>query len=213
MLDGPSLARTLAELKGEGRQAAIDCFVHRSVALRHFLRPEPPAPLFAALPGKLGTRFVPPGEPISALYVAFEVETAHREGNQAFYQILGDPGLDLATAPPPEEVVLIGIQVRLLSLLDIRSDEVASRLETTGGELVSPWKTIPNAPTQRLGLAVHGGGDYEGLIYPSAQHTGGSCLVIFPDRLMPGSHVQFRSRTAGVPDARLPAGPAGPMAS
>jgi hypothetical protein len=213
MFDGPLLARTLAELKGEGRQAAIDCFVYRSIALRHFLPPKSPAPLFASLPGKQGSRFMPPGEPISALYAAFEAETAHREGNPDFYQILGDPGLDLSTIAPPEEVVLIGIHMRLVSLLDVRSDEIASRLETTGEELTSPWRMIPDAPTQRFGLAVHGDGGYEGLIYQSAQHVGGSCLVLFPDRLMSGSRVLFRSRTPGVPDARLPNHPAGPMAS
>jgi hypothetical protein len=213
MFDGPSLARVLAELKGEGRQAAIDSIVYRSIALRHFLPPKSPDPLFASLPGRQGSRFVPPGESISVLYAAFEAETAHREGNPDFYQILGDPGLDLSTIIPPEEVVFIGIHIRLSSLLDVRLDEIASRLETTGGELTSPWRMIPDAPTQRLGLAVHGSGDFEGLIYRSAQHAGGSCLVLFPNRLMPGSRVFFRSRTLGVPDAGLPNHPAGPMAS
>ena len=211
MLDGPSLARALAELKHDGRQASINCFVYRSIALRHFLPPELPRPLFASPPGKQGSRFIPPDKPISALYVALEAETAHREGNPAFYQILEEPGFDLSTTAPTE-AVLIGIYARLSALLDVRSSGILGRLHTTDEELASRWRMVPDAPTQRLGSAVHNHGDYEGLIYPSAQHAGGNCLVLFPDRLQSSSEVRFRSMTMGVPDARVPNHSAGPTA-
>jgi hypothetical protein len=206
MLDPAPLARVVRELAAEGRTVNFDGYAFRSIALRHFMPPKIPAPLFAARSGLIGTRFVPPNRPIASLYVATEAETAHREGNQPYYLASRMPGLAPSNLGPPEEVVIIGVRVRIGALLDLRSRAIMDRLETTPNELLSPWKTVLDAPTQRLGEALYEEGAFEGLVYNSAQNPGGSCLVIFPDRLDPISSIEFRSRTPGVPDARL-AGP------
>ena len=209
MLDRVSLESVLKDLADEELTAILEGYFFRSITLRHFLPPKVPAPLYAARSGLVGTRFMPPNRPIAGLYLAGAAETAHREGNQPFYRASRIPGLDTGDVIPPDEVVLIGVRVRLrlAAILDVRSAEIATRLETSEAELRSPWKTVPDAPTQRLGEAVFESGLFEGLAYRSAQHEGGSCLLIFPDRLRAGSFVEFRSRTLGVPDARL-AGPA-----
>jgi hypothetical protein len=212
MLDRDSLPAALGRLRSEGKVARVDQYAYRSIALRHFLPPKTPAPLYAATSGALGTRFVSPVGPAASLYMASSAETAHREGNQIFYQALENFRGDLINLNPPAEVVLIGIHVRLVSMLDVRDPEVMARLGTNRDELVGPWKTVHDAPTQRLGDAVAANGGFEGLIYVSAQDLGGTCMVVFPGRLARGSFVLFRSRTLGVPDARLGVAPRPGMA-
>ncbi len=203
MLDAGSLPRVLGELKAEGRTTRVDQYAFRSIALRHFRPPARPEPLHAATAGPLGTRFVPPSRPTRTLYVAFEVETAHREGNQAYYQTSKALGSDPTRLPPPDEVVLLGLFVRLARMLDVRDPEVLGRLAATPEELTAPWKLVADAPTQRLGTAVEADGDFESIVYQSAQHPDGSCLAIFPDRIAAGSVVEYRSRTPGIPSASL----------
>ncbi len=210
MLEAAPLADALRELAADGHAVFFDRYAYRSIALRHVLPPKVPAPLFAAESGVLGTRFVPPNRPIASLYLAWEAETAHREGNQAHYQAVEKAGVDFSGVAPPDEVALIGVRIRARALLDVRSAGVRDRVGTTEDELRSRWKTVTDAPTQRLGEAVYRAGAFEGMIYQSAQNPCGSCLVLFPDRHGPGSSVEFKSKAPGVPDARLAGPPALP---
>ena len=104
---------------------------------------------------------------------------------------------------PPEEAVLIGVWVGASRLLNVRHPEIQARLGTSVEELASPWKTVPDAPTQRLGDILIADGGVEGLIYESVQCLSRSCLVLFPDHLGPKSMIAFRSRTIGIPSAVL----------
>jgi RES domain-containing protein len=203
MLDRISLDAELRALRRDHVFVGFDAYAFRSIALRHFLPPIAPKPLYAASSGLTGTRFVPPNRAYPSLYVALDAETAYRETNRAFYQVFGALGIDASSLAPPDEVALIGVHARLARMLDLRNREVYDRIGTSPAELAAPWKLVPDAPTQILSDAVHDGGDFEGLIYSSAQNPGGSCLVVFPGRLAHGSFVTFRSRTVGIPDAWL----------
>jgi RES domain-containing protein len=203
MLDSAALGPVLSAIKAAGPRTPFEGIAYRSIALRHFMPPATPSPLYAAMPGRLGTRYVSSGTGIPSLYLATEVETAHREGNQPFYE-------SLLAMPPgpvglvwPDEVSVIGVQVRLGRILDVRDVAVQMKLGTSMSELRGPWKRIPDAPTQRLGAAVEADGEFEGLLYPSARHDGGSCLVVFPKIVKKGDFVEFRSTTGVLPDARL----------
>ena len=210
MLDRDALASAVEGLREDEAFTRVESFACRSILLRHFLPPRIPNALFASPAGSLGSRFVPPHRPTRSLYLAEDAETAHREGNQAFYRALGylyGGRIGSDALLPPEEAVLIGVLVIAARLLNLRDPEIRARLETSADELASPWKTVPDAPTQRLGDVLVADGGFEGLIYESVQCPSHTCLVVFPDRLGPDSRIAFRSRTDGVPSALLGSGP------
>jgi len=203
MLDRAGLAAAMIAIGRDFAFEGIDgCFL-LSIALRHFVPPAIPSPLRASVPGILGSRFVPPGSPATSLYMAAEPETAYREGNQEFFGAIDGPGIAKGEPPFPLEVVVIGLRVRFSRIMDLRSGPIRVHLGTTPSELASPWKTVADAPTQRLGGAIFDDRQFEGLLYLSARHRGGTCLVIFPERLAAGSSIDFRSNTRGISDARL----------
>ena len=206
MLDREALAAAVKGLRDDAAFTRVESFALRSIALRHFLPPKVPDPLFAPAAGALGSRFVPPNRPTKGLYLAEDAETAHREGNQVFYQAhakMYGGGLGYDELLPPAEVVLIGVMVIASRLLNVRDPEVQARLGTSAEELASPWKTVDDAPTQRLGDLLASDGGFEGLIYESVQCPSHSCLVLFPDCLGGGSLIAFRSRTVGVPSGQI----------
>ncbi|WP_337176537.1 RES family NAD+ phosphorylase [Paludisphaera sp.] len=204
MLDRPSLDAELRALADEGAAVDVDAFVFRSIALRHFMPPRKPSPLYCS--GSIGSRFAPDGHAFRCLYAALDAETAHREGNQAFYAVRS-LGVRPADLKPPDEVVMIGVRFSLRRVLDLGDPSVRDRLGTSAAELAGRWKLVPDAPTQRLGAAVHDSRAFDGLAYPSVQNPGAVCLVVFPDTLAKESFIDFRSRTPGVPNVRMRMGP------
>jgi RES domain-containing protein len=192
MLNPPALAPAIAA----ARPMAVPLLslLFRSIHLRHFSNFTRANPLFAAAGGAAGSRYVLPNGP-AALYAAFDADTALREGNQAFYQAaLGPAGQALiqANGLRPDPVVVLGVHVRVTRLLDLRDPLTRLQLGIQSVvEIVGPWKGVPNAPTQVLGDAVHGDGQFEGIVYPSVQNPGHECLVVFPSRLDPKSRINF----------------------
>ncbi|WP_165074930.1 RES family NAD+ phosphorylase [Paludisphaera rhizosphaerae] len=180
MLDRLSLDVELRALRRENVFSPIDSFGFRSIALRHFLHPEKPSPLHASPSRLIGSRFVSPGRTHRALYVALDAETAHREGNQPFYTVRAS-GVPPAKLTPPDEVVVIGVHIRVGLMLDLRSAEVQGRLGTSAEELAGKWKLIPDAPTQVFGDQLYQAGGFEGLIDESVRNPGGICLLVFPE--------------------------------
>jgi hypothetical protein len=65
-------------------------------------------------------------------------------------------------------------------------------------ELTQPWAGIANAPTQVLGTEVFTDGFFEGIIYPSARNPGHPCVVVFRDRLLPGSRLHFSDAATAI---------------
>ncbi len=205
MLDPSGLAQTLVALRPLA--TPFVGLTYRSVRLVHFADLKTAKPLFAAPGGAAGTRFVPPGSPTRSLYLAADPDTAYREGNQDFYRTAGTlPGqtLLLTGGLRAAAVVLVSVYARLSRLLDTRDPTIQAQLRTTPDELAAGWLGVTDAPTQRLGHAMHQDGEYEGLMYKSVQHPGHDCLVLFPDRLLKTSAVHFRSDVPPLKDAELP---------
>jgi RES domain-containing protein len=204
MLNPPALALAVAAARPQAVSLAALTF--RSIRLHHFTNFHAAQPLFAAAGGVTGSRYVLPQGPM-ALYTAFDADTAHREGNQIFYQAANaaaGPALVRAGALRPDAVVLIGTHVRVSRLLDLREPAVRASLGIlTLSELAGPWRFMPNAPTQLLGDTVFNDGQFEGMVYPSAQNPGHDCLVLFPARLLPPSRVDFADPVTQL-TARLP---------
>ena len=87
---------------------------------------------------------------------------------------------------------MIGVHVRVSRLLDLRNPLTRLQLDILNVlEILGPWKGVPNAPTQVLGEAVYNDNYFEGIVYPAVQNPGHDCLLIFPNRLLPTSRVDF----------------------
>src|SRR6266508_2079842 len=89
MLNPPLLAQAIHA--AHALAVGFDDVVCRSIHLQHFTKFNMARPLFTAPASPGGTRYVLPNGP-PALYAALDADTAHREGNQAFYQTAGQPG-------------------------------------------------------------------------------------------------------------------------
>jgi RES domain-containing protein len=192
MLSAPNLGPAVTAVRPTA--VPLSTVAYRSIHLQHFVRFATARPLLAALGGLVGSRYVPPGGP-PAIYMTLDVETAHREGNQAFYQAAhapAGPALLRAGGLRPNPAVLLGIYVRVARLLDLRDPGVQGQLATNPAELVGPWRFVPNAPTQQLGHTIFSDNHFEGMLFPSAQNLNHTCLVIFPGRLLTASRVDFR---------------------
>lgn len=92
---------------------------------------------------------------------------------------------------PPK--VLVSVDYALRAVLDLRQPEVLEALGATTDELRAEWllrqQSGAQVPTQELGEAAYALGTVEALWAPSARLEGASNLVVFPDRLHPGSHL------------------------
>lgn len=134
---------------------------------------------------RFGGRWNPPG--IALVYASLTPETAMAE-TLAHYRYFGIP---IEEAMPR---TFIAIEVKVQCILDLRDGKVRQRLQLSEERIVtSDWRADVNEGrepiSQRLGRAAHVA-TLEGLIVPSAADRKGHNLLIFPDRLRPGSTVR-----------------------
>jgi hypothetical protein len=85
------------------------------------------------------------------------------------------------SSDPPKTVFYADVE--LVRVLDVTLAKNQSLLGTDSRELVSEWKGLTLAPTQRLGVAVYKSKRFSAIRYRSSRAKRGYCLVIFPDRL------------------------------
>jgi RES domain-containing protein len=141
------------------------------------------------------------------LYAALDVETAYREGNQLYYHTARTPLGQLlirAGGQRPSPVVVLAPHVRVTRLLNLLDPDTGLRLGLQNiDELLGAWKNVAAAPTQILGEAAFNDGHFEGLLYPSAQNPGHTCLVLFPARIQAPSLIDFFDPATGI-SARIP---------
>jgi hypothetical protein len=206
MHNPPALTAALAG--AHGLAVPLTELTFRASHLRHFPNFAAAQPLFCAAAGPAGSRFIAPHGP-AALHVALDPETAHEELNHDFFRVLRTPPgrtLTRAGRHRPYPSVILGIHFRLSRLLSLayplprwRATRVALGINATSdAEITQPWAGIPNAPTQVLGTEVFNDGFFEGILYPSARVPGRNCLVVFRDRLLPGSRVDFSDHVTGI---------------
>jgi RES domain-containing protein len=200
----PALAPAVAAARAQA--AAFVGLAFRSIHLRHFSNFATVRPLHCAGGGAVGSRYVPPNGP-PALYTSLDPHTAFREGNQLFYQTSALPGgqaLVRAGGLRPHPVALIAVHVRVSRLLDLRDPATRNHLGILAdAELLAPWLGLPNAPTQVLGQTIFNDGQFEGIVFPSAQSPGHDCLMLFRDRLLTTSRIHFFDTASGLA-AQLP---------
>jgi RES domain-containing protein len=200
----PALAPAVDAARAQA--AAFVGLAFRSIHLRHFSNFATARPLHCTGGGAAGSRYVPPNGP-PALYTSLDPGTAYREGNQLFYLTSALPvgqALVRAGGLRPNPVVLIAVHVRVARLLDLRDPATRNHLGILAdAELLAPWLGVPNAPTQVLGQTVFDDGQFEGIVFPSAQNPGHDCLILFRGRLLATSRIHFLDAAAGLA-AQLP---------
>jgi hypothetical protein len=130
----------------------------------------------------------------SLLYTANSRITAFKETHALFDTEDGQ----LRDVPRNPELVLT-LELTLLCVLDLTDLDLWAKLGTSGEELVStlPSRFILNSrgkttPTQNLGAACYLSERISALKVPSAAHSDGFCLDIFPDRLFQGERLAIR---------------------
>jgi RES domain-containing protein len=162
----------------------------RAVGHRFLTGPPPgatgaPQPLWGGAAKIAGARFTPIGS-FDSIYLAQDPITAFVEVSAL---ILLPNGPAPLRSPP---WVVINVDVIVNNVLDLTDAGVLEKLGTTTSEVTGPWIARSHSPTQRLGRLAHASRRIAGIRYASAKKTGGTNLVVFPDRLAlaPGSFLE-----------------------
>ncbi len=93
-------------------------------------------------------------------------------------------------------VVVVGLKASLQRILDLTNPRVRQILDLSTTRMITePWERLQQrgreALTQAVGRLTRAAG-FEGLLVPSAASGAKQCnLVVFPDRLLPGSRVNI----------------------
>jgi RES domain-containing protein len=149
---------------------------------------------------RIGGRYNRRGR-FEVLYLASSPVTALREV-EALVETAD--GLCGVKGPPR---ILLSVEYRLQSVVDLTDQSVQGILGTTLDELCAPWRPLNAAgqvaPTQLLGEVIRDDGSIEALRVPSARDPSTDNLVIFPDRLCAGSSLRVFD-DSGLIDAQLP---------
>jgi len=102
---------------------------------------------------------------------------------------------------PNHSWLFVNVAVRLQRIVDLTEQSQQQLLSTNTQELTGDWKGYNKgfpwshppglAPSQQLGQAVFDSPDTEGFLVPSAKLLSKRNLVVFPRKLLPGSHLRY----------------------
>ena len=165
------------------------------------------SPLSAKHTGGVFSRFSP------GKYSLVEFEILHLSETQfvCLLEVEALLGSKFTHVPNPgRSWLLTNVQIQLQSVVDLTSYAVQRRLGTTVQELTGDWEgyrdrasfssvTEPTgiAPTQKLGQAIYEVPGLEGIRYVSAKVPDQMNLVIFPAKLLKGSHLTYYDPATG----------------
>jgi RES domain-containing protein len=121
--------------------------------------------------------------------------------------LLGTPMTPGGVVPNPRRPwTILNVNVNLSGVLDLTNTSIhaAGQIETSVQELTGDWRGYQlrtgltsvssptgRAPTQELGAEIYNSGLFEGFLSVSAKLPDQKNLIVFPDRLKPGSSVTF----------------------
>lgn len=129
--------------------------------------------------------------------------------------LLGSPSTPGGMVPHPHSTwTVLNVSVRLQAVADLTDTETQDLLETTAQEITGDWLgyllrgpsvTIKGptglAPTQELGEALYRVPQLEGFRTVSARVPYHEILVVFPEKLLPGSRVSWLNPMTGRTEA------------
>ena len=132
--------------------------------------------------------------------------------------LLGSPTPPGGLIPHPQRAwTVLNVDVQLQAVADLTQESQQQVLETTAQELTGDWRgyqqrspatsvsqPVGVAPTQALGAALFAVPGLEGFRTLSAKLSYCSNLVIFPQKLQPGSQVIFSDPATGQRHVLMP---------
>lgn len=133
------------------------------------------------------------------LYLCENPALALEEVEAQFYSRAGQ-----IIANPAQSWLVMNVRVELKSVADIANEAPQHMLGTNAQELTGDWQgyqirrahssvsaPLGVAPTQQLGQALFAGPGLEGFQTVSAKRSDHRSLVVFPQKLLPGSSLRF----------------------
>jgi RES domain-containing protein len=125
--------------------------------------------------------------------------------------LLGSPITPGGMVPHPHSTwTILNVAVRLQAVADLTDTETQDRLETTAQEITGDWLgyrlrgsavTVKGptglAPTQELGDALYRAPGLEGFRTISAKVPYQEILIVFPEKLLPGSRISWINPLTG----------------
>jgi RES domain-containing protein len=140
--------------------------------------------------------------PVDAAEVPFEIIYLAENQAVALYEVEAVYGpADRPIADPlRSKMLIIDVDVRLGSIIDLTIPRHHKSLSTSAQELTGNWQVaypLADAPTQQLGSALFATEDVEGFLAISAKMPHCKTLVIFPQKLREGSELVFSDTITG----------------
>jgi RES domain-containing protein len=125
--------------------------------------------------------------------------------------LFGTPTQPGSVIPHPRQAwITVNVTVQLQAMVDLTEVATYTLLETSAQELTGDWRgyqqrgpltsvsqPVGLAPTQDLGAALFGESGLEGFRTFSARLPYHSTLIVFPEKLQPGSTVAFHHPYTG----------------
>lgn len=105
------------------------------------------------------------------------------------------------------------VETAVSGILDLTSHRVRRAVGVTTSTITGEWRpemdrylagTAPMPLTQQIGHAAHATRRVRGILFPSARWKSGTCLVVFPDRLVANSDHVLAMDSTGTYAQRLP---------
>ena len=135
--------------------------------------------------------------------------------------LLGSPMTPGGVVPHPRRAwTILNVNVSLHDIVDLTDPAVQATLSSSAQELTGDWRgyqlrnphssvigPVGTAPTQELGAALYLVSGVEGFRTLSAKLSDQMVLVVFPQKLQPGSFVQFWDPATGQTHTITPTGP------
>lgn len=165
----------------------------------------PPTPLStghtATIPGRFN-----PGTPTNPSFPVLYLGEDHMVALFEVQALLGSLTLPGGPVPHPRTSwAILTLTVRLNTVADLTDVPQQAIFGTNAQELTGDWRGYGSrtayssvasprgvpAPTQKLGHALYGYPLVEGFVTPSARLPEKMNLVVFPDKLLPGSRIEF----------------------
>ncbi len=140
--------------------------------------------------------------PGDAAKVPFEIIYLAENPAVALFEvqaIYGPPDRPIAD-PIRSKMMVADVDVSLKFIVDLTDPRHHKMLATSAQELTGNWQVahpLGDAPTQRLGSALFATGGIEGFLAISAKMPLCKTLVIFPQKLQPGSELVFSDTITG----------------
>lgn len=160
---------------------------YRAIARKHWK-----TALQTAQTSKVITRF----NAGKAAVTPFEILYLAENSIVALYEVgavFGPPEQAIAN-PHQSKVVPIDVHVLLRSIADLTDPNSQRSLDVSTQELTGNWEIYSpgEAPTQRLGAALFATENLEGFLTVSAKIPRCRNLIVFPEKLLKGSRIEFQ---------------------